>query len=143
MIPNFDPNKLVYDNTFNKRQLSMSKTDFDKMANGFAQNMSVNVKSQNKIKEWLASADRKTYVYGYTDYLRLDMRNSLKNINLPVTIIAAALPYGKNRVRQTYQNQYRNLEKYDFIIADNSAHFIMFDEPDWFLKQIKKSLTLN
>ena len=87
----------------------------------------------------MASADRKTYVYGYTDYLRLDMRNSLKNINLPVTIIAAALPYGKNRVRQTYQNQYRNLEKYDFIIADNSAHFIMFDEPDWFLKQIKKA----
>ena len=44
-------------------------------------------------------------------------------------------------VTQTYKNQYENLKNYDFIIAENSAHFIMLDKPEWFLKQIQTILS--
>ncbi len=143
MIPDFNADNLAYDNPYSKQQLSMSETEFEQMATGMAQGMSLNPEAQERIKNWIISADRKTYVYGYTDYLKLDLRKDLKNIAIPVTIIAADKPYGKEMVTQTYQNQYSNLAKYDLIIADNSAHFVMFDQAEWFLEQIQQILALK
>lgn len=143
MIPNFNPENLVYESPFNNQQLSMSQNDFEQMAQSMAQSMSLNPEAQKRIKDWIISADRKTYVYGYTDYLKLDLREDLKNISIPVTIIAADKPFGKEMVTQTYQSQYTNLSKYDLIIADNSAHFVMFDKPEWFIEQIQKILALH
>lgn len=140
MIPNFNPDNLVYDSQYNNQQLAMNEADFEKMAEGMAQGMSLNSETQKRIKDWLTLADRKTYVYGYTDYLKLDVREDLKNIALPVTIIAADKPFGKEMVIQTYKSQYANLADYDFIIAENSAHFIMFDKPEWFIEQIQRIL---
>lgn len=143
MMPNFNPDNLVYDNPYSNQQLSMSDTEFEKMATGMSQGMSLNPEAQKRIKDWVLQADRKTYVYGYTDYLKLDVREDLKNISIPVTIIAADKPFGKEMVTQTYQNQYANLAKYDLIIADNSAHFVMFDQPIWFMEQIQHVLALK
>ena len=140
MFPNFNPEDLAYDSPFNKQQLSLSENDFEQMALSMAQGMSLNPETQKRIKDWIISADRKTYVYGYTDYLKLDLREDLKNISIPTTIIAADKPFGKEMVTQTYKSQYANLEKYDLIIADNSAHFVMFDKPEWFMEQIQNIL---
>ena len=140
MFPNFNPEDLAYDSPFNNQQLSMSESEFEQMAQSMAQGMSLNPETQKRIKDWIISADRKTYVYGYTDYLKLDLREDLKNISIPTTIIAADKPFGKEMVTQTYKSQYANLEKYDLIIADNSAHFVMFDKPEWFMEQIQNIL---
>ncbi|NMM50778.1 alpha/beta fold hydrolase [Marinigracilibium pacificum] len=143
MMPNYNPDNLVYDSPYNNQMLSMSEADFEKMADAMAKGMSLNPEAQKNIKDWMILADRRTYVYGYTDYLKLDLRENLKNISIPVTIIAADMPYGKNMVTQTYQTQYANLAKYDLIIADNSAHFVMFDQPEWFIDQIQQILVSN
>ena len=140
MFPNFNPEDLAYDSPFNNQQLSMSESEFEQMAQSMAQGMSLNPETQKRIKDWIISADRKTYVYGYTDYLKLDLREDLKNISIPTTIIAADKPFGKEMVTQTYKSQYANLEKYNLIIADNSAHFVMFDKPEWFMEQIQNIL---
>lgn len=143
MIPNFKPENLVYDSPFNKQQLAMAENNFEQMAQGMSQGMSLNPDAQKQIKNWIISADRKTYVYGYTDYLKMDLREDLKNISIPVTIIAADKPFGKEMVTKTYQSQYANLTKYDLIITDNSAHFVMFDKPEWFGEQIQQILATN
>ncbi|MEW7280153.1 alpha/beta hydrolase [Aquimarina sp. 2201CG1-2-11] len=143
MIPNFNPEHLVYDSPFNKQLLAMNEADFEKIAAGISQSMSLNQVSQQKIKNWMIKADRKTYAYGYTDYLKLDVRNYLKKITIPVTILAADKPFGKEMVTQTYKNQYANLSQYDLIIADNAAHFIMFDQPNWFIEQVQHILLAN
>ncbi|CAL2090388.1 Alpha/beta hydrolase [Tenacibaculum sp. 190524A05c] len=143
MIPNYNPDYLVYESPFNKQQLNMNSKDFENLASSMSKGMSLNKDAQNNIKKWMLQADRKTYVYGYTDYLKFDIRENLKNIKVPVTLLAAEKPYGKDMVKQTYDKQYENLANYDFVIAENSAHFIMFDQPEWFLKQIKKSLALK
>ncbi len=140
MIPNFNPDNLIYESPFNKQQLAMDEVTFEQTATAMAKGMSLNVLAQESIKNWILKCDRKTYVYGYTDYLKLDLREELKNILIPVYIIAAAQPYGVEMVKQTYKNQYANLNDYSFIIAENSAHFIMLDQPEWFLKQIKTIL---
>jgi pimeloyl-ACP methyl ester carboxylesterase len=141
MFPNFNPDSLTYDNPYNNRQLSLNDTEFEYIAQRMAQGMSLNPDAQKKIKDWIMLADRKTYVYGYTDYLKLDVREDLKNISIPVTILAADKPYGKEMVTQTYKTQYANLSNYDLIIAENSAHFIMFDRPEWFMEQIQGILS--
>ena len=139
MIPNFDPENLAYESPYNNQLLSMNDADFEKMAQG----MSLRPEAQEKIKDWILLSDRKTYVYGYTDYLKLDMREDLKNISIPVTIIAADKPYGKEMVTQTYKNQYANLAQYDLIIAENAAHFVMFDQPEWFMEQIQNIIAAH
>ncbi|TCK67844.1 pimeloyl-ACP methyl ester carboxylesterase [Winogradskyella wandonensis] len=143
MFPNFNPNNLAYDSPFNNQQLAMSKDDFSKLADGMSKGMSLNPKDQEQIKHWILETDRKTYVYGYTDYLKLDVREHLKSIKIPVTILAAEQPFGKDTALENYKSQYANLKAYDLIVAENSAHFIMFDQPEWFLQHINKSLSLT
>jgi pimeloyl-ACP methyl ester carboxylesterase len=143
MIPNFDPENLAYESPYNDQLLSMNEVEFEKMAQGMAQGMSVHPETQERIKDWILLADRETYVYGYTDYLKLDMREALKNISVPVTVIAADKPYGKEMAAQTYKNQYANLAQYDLMMADNAAHFVMFDQPEWFMQQILNILASN
>ncbi|MEM6878277.1 MAG: alpha/beta hydrolase [Bacteroidota bacterium] len=140
MFPDFDPDKLAYESPYNDQQLAMSEADFEQLAGMMAGGMSLNRPAQVQITEWITTADRQTYVYGYTDYLKLDMREDLKRISAPVTILAADQPYGPAMVTQTYQNQYTNLSEYELVIAENSAHFIMLDQPEWFLSQIKIAL---
>ena len=121
----------------------MSKKDFETMATAISRAMSTNTQAQQMIKDWIIQADRKTYVYGYTDYLKLDLREELKQVTVPVTIIAAEKPFGKDMVKQTYASQYTNLSHYDLIIADGAAHFVMFDKPDWFVGQVQQILAAN
>jgi pimeloyl-ACP methyl ester carboxylesterase len=141
MIPNFNPDNLIYESPYNNQQLAMDAVTFEQTATAMAKGMSLKKSAQGKIKNWIQEADRKTYVYGYTDYLKLDLRADLKHITIPVTIIAASQPYGEKVVKQTYKNQYANLKDYNFIIAEDSAHFIMLDQPEWFLKQIQTILS--
>ena len=141
MMPNFNPDHLTYDSPFNTQQLNMTEQEFEQMATSMSKGMSRKATGQEQIKKWMLQADRKTYVYGYTDYLKLDLRADLKKIAIPVTILAASAPYGKEMATQTYKSQYENLNKYELIIAEDSAHFIMLDKPKWFLDQIQQILS--
>ena len=143
MIPDFDPKNLAYESPYNNQQLAMDDITFEQTATAISKGMSTIKSEQERIKNWILEADRQTYVYGYTDYLKLDLRGDLKNISIPVTIIAASKPYGEEMVKQTYKRQYANLKDYEFIIAQDSAHFIMLDKPDWFLEQIQVILSSN
>lgn len=141
MIPYFSPEKLTYKSSYNNQQLAMDETTFEQTATAMSKGMSLKESAQEKIKHWIMESDRKTYVYGYTDYLKLDLREDLKEISIPVIIIAASEPYGEEMVEKTYKTQYTNLKDYKFVIAKNSAHFIMFDKPEWFLEQIQMALS--
>ncbi len=141
MIPNFNPEQLAYDNPYSKQQLALNDHDFKQMATGMAMGMSNKTEVQKRIEQWILQADRKTYVYGYTDYLKLDVREHLKKITTPVTIIAAALPYGESTMRKTMETQYQNLKDYKLIVAKNGAHFFMLDDPEWFMTQLNKELS--
>jgi pimeloyl-ACP methyl ester carboxylesterase len=118
----------------------MSDAGFKQMATGMSQGMSVNPDAQQQIVSWIFQADRKTYVYGYTDYLKLDVRENLKNITAPVTILAAAQPYGEEIIRKTLTTQYENLKNYKLEVAPGAAHFIMLDDPTWFNEKLMQEL---
>lgn len=141
MFPDFDPDRLAYDSPFNNQQLAMSEAEFELLATNMAGAMSLDSNARTQITQWITEADRTTYVYGYTDYLKLDLREDLKTISVPVSILAADQPFGEAVATQTYRDQYANLPAYDLIFAENSAHFIMLDRPVWFLNQISRILS--
>nr|WP_321234018.1 alpha/beta hydrolase [uncultured Psychroserpens sp.] len=140
MIPNFNSDTIVYDNPYNQRLLDMDANNFRVMAEQMASNMSLNKDKHAIIKDWILKADRKTYVYGFTDLLKLDLRSSIAKITVPVTILAATKPYGDDMVKKTYTDQYKSLKSYSIRYAKESAHFIMFDQPKWLLNAIVDEL---
>ncbi|MFD0795899.1 alpha/beta fold hydrolase [Maribacter chungangensis] len=140
MIPNFKSEDMVYESPWNKQMLAMDTVAFDAMAAQMAAGMSLNKEKQQQIKDWILQADRETYVYGYTDLLKLDLREDIAKINIPVNILAATQPYGLEMVKGTYTEQYKNLKDYDIEFAADAAHFIMYDSPIWFQEKLNTRL---
>jgi len=140
MMPNFKSENMVYESPWNKQMLEMDDAAFDAMATQMSSGMTLNTEKQKQIKDWILKSDRETYVYGYTDLLKLDLREDIAKIKTPVTILAATHPYGLEMAKSTYEGQYEKLEGYEIEFAEGSAHFIMFDNPEWFLAQIMKHI---
>ena len=143
MFPDYDSDAIQYDSPYNKQLLEMGDTAFEAMANEMATNMSMDPEGQQKIAADMLKANRKTYVYGYTDLLKLDLRQKLSNIDIPVYILAANLPYGKEAAEKNYKDQYQNLNDYTLNFTENSKHFIMYDQPEWLLNEINIALNNN
>jgi pimeloyl-ACP methyl ester carboxylesterase len=142
MMPGVPASSLQYDSPYNNQVLQMNDDAFKQMATGMSQNMTFNQSKVPLLVEWSMKADRKTYVYGYTDLLKLDLRDALKNISINTLILGASFP-DKNMILSTYEKQYANLQSKEILIADNSKHFIMFDQPDWLQKNINVYLKVN
>lgn len=140
MMPDFKSENMVYDNPYSKQLLAMSDEEFEKTAAQMAMGMTQNPEKQQLIKDWMRMADRETYVYGYTDLLKLDLREAVGNIAIPVKILAATHPYGKETVEKTYSEQYKNMGDYEIEYAEGAAHFIMYDSPEWFMETVKAHL---
>lgn len=135
MMPNYKGEVIPYDNLQSKNMLNMSDADFQNSNNQSVRYMCNNKEKQKLIASWMNKSDRKTYVYGYIDMLNLDLRNDISKIKTQVTILAATNP-SLEIVTKTYKKQYENLPTATILYAENSAHFVMFDQPEWFLKQI-------
>ncbi|WP_340203453.1 alpha/beta fold hydrolase [Ascidiimonas sp. W6] len=139
MIPNFEAASIVYDNPYSNNVLNMDGESFKTMATQMASYMSLNKELHSRLTDWIIKSDREIYVHGYTDLLKLDLREAIKKIEIPVTILAATYP-NKEMILLQYEKQYKNLPQKNILYAENSAHFIMYDQPEWFMKHISSEL---
>lgn len=139
MIPNYKGEKIPYDNPQSKMMLNMDQKAFNAMNSQSISYMCLNKEKQKTIAEWMNAADRKTYVNGYIDMLNLDLRKEIAKIKIPVVILAATNP-DLNTVQNTYKAQYENLPSVKVYYAANSAHFVMYDQPEWFMDKVKLEL---
>lgn len=140
MMPGVPAEALQYESPYNKQMLEMNAEAFEKSATLMAQGMTTVTENQELIKSWILQADRKTYVYGYTDLLKLDLRPTLAQIKVPVLILGAPFPT-KEMVVPNYEKQYANLANKTLEIAPAGRHYIMFDQPEWLYNQINNFLT--
>jgi len=137
MIPDYKGDIIPYDNPRSKMMLEMDSTSFAQMNSQSIPYMCLNVEKQKTILNWMSIADRKTYVYGYIDMLNLDLRKQIAEIKIPVIILAATNP-DLSSVQKTYQSQYENLPSVVIHYAEHSAHFVMYDQPEWFNDKVKE-----
>tara|TARA_R100000501_G_scaffold5763_1_gene12649 strand:+ start:224 stop:1102 length:879 start_codon:yes stop_codon:yes gene_type:complete len=143
MLPDYNSQSITYESPYNRQLLAMDSVAFTRMAEQMAFGMSLNHDKHQQLVDWMLQADRETYVYGYTDLLKMDLRQPIKKIKIPVHIFAATHPYGKETVALNYQKQYQNLKDYKISFADGSGHFIMYDRPKWLMNQIQAALQSN
>ena len=139
MMPNVPAESLLYESPYNKQMLEMDNQKFKNMAAMMASNMTLNKEKINTLTNWILNADRKTWVYGYTDLLKLDLRTILSEIKCKTLIIGASFPDIKI-AKKNYENQYSNLTNKTIVMASNSKHFVMFDQPKWFYKTVNDFL---
>jgi len=139
MIPNYKGEAIPYDNPQSKMMLAMDQNAFNAMNSQMTSYMCLNKEKQKTINDWMNIADRKTYVYGYIDMLNLDLRKEISKIKIPVVILAATNP-DLNTVQNTYKVQYENLPSAKIYYASKSAHFVMYDQPEWFIEKVKSEL---
>lgn len=137
MMPGVEASNIQYNSAHNNKLLAMSELDFKKMASQTARYMTNTEAKIATLTNWSAAADRKTYVYGYTDLLKLDLRDKVGDIKIHTLIVGASFPNGE-LVKSNYEKQYANLKDKQILIAEASKHFVMFDKPEWLYTQINK-----
>ena len=135
MMPGVPASQIQYENPFNKSMLAWTPEQTRKNAALLAGSMTNNKELTDSLVQWSLIADRETYVYGYTDLLKLDLRETLGKISAKVLILGADFP-SKDQVIATYDKQYANLANKTVEIATNSKHFVMFDQSDWFYRKV-------
>ncbi len=140
MMPGVPDSQIQYDNPYNKQMLVMPEEQFKQNATMMAQNMTNTNDKVDTLIQWILEADRKTYVYGYTDLLKLDLRPILNKVTAKTLILGASFP-NLEIAKSNYKKQYTNLTNKTIEMAPDSKHFIMFDQPEWFYKKINAFLT--
>ncbi len=139
MMPGVPASALAYESPYNEQLLTMKPADFEAYLSQMATGMASGKANQDMLLKWMKEADKKTFVYGYTDLLKLDVRPQLKKLDMPVLILVAAIPFGPAAL-ENMTLQYQELSHKAFEVAENSKHFIMLDDPDWFIDQLQTFL---
>ena len=139
MMPNVPAENLSYDSPYNKQLLNMTDKQFENIANMMSPNMTYKADKEAVLTNWMTAADRKTWVYGYTDLLKLDLRNILSKVKCETLILGASFPDVK-MAEENYIKQYSLLDNKTIKMASKSKHYIMFDQPEWFYKTINNFL---
>jgi pimeloyl-ACP methyl ester carboxylesterase len=139
MIPNYKGEPIAYNNPQSKMMLEMDSSSFAAMNAQTVPYMCKNAEKQKVLIDWMNKADRKTYVYGYVDMLNLDLREAIAKITIPVIVLGDANP-DKATVEITYKAQYEKLPSVVIHYAEISAHFVMYDQPNWFLEKLLDNL---
>ena len=139
MMPGVAADNLQYKSPYNNNLLNMNAIQFKGMASNMAGFMTLKKEKSAILIKWILEADRKTYVYGYTDLLKLDLRGKLSDIKTKTLILGASFP-SEAIVKANFVKQYTNLSNKTIEMAPNSKHFIMFDQPTWFYTKVNTFL---
>jgi pimeloyl-ACP methyl ester carboxylesterase len=140
MMPGVSANQLSYDSPYNQQMMKQSAESFAHNAKMMAQFMTMTKEKIDTLVNWSVAADKETFVYGYTDLLKLDLREACANVKAKTLILGASFPDEKV-VTGTFEKQYAKLSNWTLAIAPGSKHFIMFDQPQWFYDQVNSFLT--
>ena len=141
MFPNFTSDMITFDNPYNQKLLNMDEVAFKGMVSQMANGMCREKEKQNLISDWMVKADRKTYVYGYTELLKTDLRKELTLVKVPTLILASTLYPSKDQIEKNYTEQYTNLQNKSIVYVEGAAHFIMFDQPEIFIREVTHFLS--
>jgi pimeloyl-ACP methyl ester carboxylesterase len=139
MMPNYKGDKIPYKSAQTEQMLKQTQEQFEGQLKAQIPFMCLNKEKQEPLFQMMRVTDRKTYVYGYVDYLNLDVRPLLSAVKVPVHVLAAGFPT-KEIAGKTYQNQFQQLPQAQIEFAPRSAHFLMYDEADWYLQKVKAIL---
>lgn len=90
---------------------------------------------------WSVASDRATFASAIHGLMTTDLRTVLPEITAPTTVIAAANAFApRSRIEPLYTGAYEGLGSVELVIIEDSYHFIMFDQPQSFVEQLRRAL---
>lgn len=92
--------------------------------------------------EWSMQSDRETVAQAMFEIMTTDLRNDVEKVKIPILVLGSwygAKDYGitKKIVQTNYKNQFLNAANCQIKVAETAKHFIMWDEPKWFINSVE------
>ncbi len=91
--------------------------------------------------QWSLDSDRASFAQAFYDIMTMDFRGKLSSIDTPILVLGswyAGKEYGQTEesVRAHFESQYRLAPQATVKMAPNARHFIMWDNPEWYMQQL-------
>lgn len=118
--------------------VSMDDTRFAQMQRMSAATLTVDSLKCTEIVNWGLASDRKTYAELFCQFLNTDLRECIKHITAPSLILLE--PSFRN-LDAMIKEQYKHLPGAKIKYADKGLHFIMFDDKEWFMGEVRAFIT--
>lgn len=113
---------------------NMDEDQFNQMQTMSVGRLSDNESKHDEIIKWSLSSDRETFAKMYCDFSNTDLRKRIEHITAPSLILFE--PFFKN-METAINEQYKNLDHAQMEYANKGLHFVMYDDTDWYLNQVK------
>jgi pimeloyl-ACP methyl ester carboxylesterase len=93
------------------------------------------------VLDWCISSNRNFYGEMTYELMITDMRKQIAKIKAPVLVLgswAATKQYGLTEqiLQSAYEQQYQNCKTVTVRMAPTAYHFIMIDQPKWYIHQV-------
>lgn len=91
--------------------------------------------------EWSMQSDRNTTAQAFFELMTTDYRDELADVHTPILVLGAwhsGKNYGltEQSVKKTFETQYQLAKNVQIEMAPTAHHFIMWDNPEWFLEKV-------
>lgn len=116
---------------------SFTEQQFYEMQKMTVNQLVVNESKKELILDWSMKSDKKIFGEMYCDFFNVDMREKIKSINCPTLVLLQSM--FKN-IEPTIIDQFKNLKSAKILYSNNGLHFIMYDDKEWFINQLKSFL---
>jgi pimeloyl-ACP methyl ester carboxylesterase len=95
--------------------------------------------------EWSLQSDRGTTAEAFYELMTTDFRDELAEVKTPILVLgawASGKNYGltQESVKKSFADQYRLAENVQIELAPTAHHFIMWDNPEWFMEKLSSFL---
>ncbi len=121
------------DSTYVKQQEAAMKT------------MTASDENAMLITKWSVESDRATIAQAMFELITTDLRGEVEKVTCPILVFGSwygAKDYGitKEMVATNYKNQFSKAKNCTIKVAETAKHFVMFDEPAWFINEVNSFL---
>ncbi len=115
------------------RMTNQSSEQFEMMQRSMVAYMSSNSEHHDQIVGWALDSDRATLGKIFCQLSNVDLRDQLENVKCPALVLLEA-PFAP--LEPKIAKQYEKLEKAQLVFAPKGLHFIMYDAPEWYGKEL-------
>ena len=105
--------------------------------------------NQKKLIAWATASDQGTVTRALLALMSTDLRPELPRITAPVLVIGTWIGLqetyhvSREQAMRIFHEQYAGVRQLQFVMCDNARHFVMLDQPAWFYRELRSSLTAH
>ena len=130
--------------SFGDKKAKLSRADFlSEMEKMFARWIP-DEKKMKAVRGWIARSDQATVARALSDVLSADIRGEVGKIRAPVLLIVAYDKAESRMSREDWKKRYAatvaTVKDHSVAVTDEAKHFLMYDKPEWFYRQIDEVL---